>query len=178
MATVQRFRSAFRGFNREDVVHYIEYLNNQHNSQIEQLNTQLQAAQAKSAACEDSALKNKLEEALARCAELEQELANLKQQSAADSPVVTSTAEELEAYRRAERTERIAKERSQQMFHQANAVLADATTKAETASSRVSEIADQVLSQLQTYQDSISSTKEAFQDAVASLYAIRADEEV
>ena len=41
MASMQ-FRTAFRGFNREDVVHYIEYLNNQHNAVVEQLNNQLQ----------------------------------------------------------------------------------------------------------------------------------------
>ena len=46
MAGIQNFRSALSGFNREDVVHYIEYLNQQHNSQLEQLNTQLQNAQA------------------------------------------------------------------------------------------------------------------------------------
>ena len=46
MAGIQNFRSALNGFNRQDVVHYIEYLNNQHNAQLEQLNTQLQNAQA------------------------------------------------------------------------------------------------------------------------------------
>ena len=35
------FRSAFNGFNREDVVHYIDYLNTQHSNQINQLNSQL-----------------------------------------------------------------------------------------------------------------------------------------
>ena len=31
MATVQHFRTALAGFNRQDVVNYIEFLNNQHN---------------------------------------------------------------------------------------------------------------------------------------------------
>ena len=44
MAATQRFRSALNGFNREDVVNYIEYLNNQHNAKLEQLNNQLQQA--------------------------------------------------------------------------------------------------------------------------------------
>ena len=38
MATPQSFRSAFNGFNREDVVHYLEYLNAKHASQLDQLN--------------------------------------------------------------------------------------------------------------------------------------------
>ena len=44
MAGMQNFRSAFHGFNREDVVSYIEYMNHQHNAQVTQLNTQLQNA--------------------------------------------------------------------------------------------------------------------------------------
>ena len=45
MADVKSFRTAFRGFHREDVVHYIEYITNKHNAQVEQLNNQLRAAQ-------------------------------------------------------------------------------------------------------------------------------------
>jgi hypothetical protein len=44
--SVKHFRSALNGFNRQDVVQYIEYLNNQHNAKVEQLNNQLQAALA------------------------------------------------------------------------------------------------------------------------------------
>ena len=41
MATPQSFRSAFNGFNREDVVHYLEYLNTKHASQLDQLNNEV-----------------------------------------------------------------------------------------------------------------------------------------
>ena len=37
MAASQNFRSAFNGFNREDVVHYLEYLNTKHTNQVNQL---------------------------------------------------------------------------------------------------------------------------------------------
>ena len=37
MSAPQKFRSAFHGFNREDVVSYLEYLNNKHQSQVNQL---------------------------------------------------------------------------------------------------------------------------------------------
>ena len=47
MSELKNFRSAFRGFNRQDVVNYIEYINNTHNAQLEQLNNQLQAALAR-----------------------------------------------------------------------------------------------------------------------------------
>ncbi len=45
MADILHFRSAFNGFNREDVVHYIEYLNNAHDSLVQQLQADLAAAQ-------------------------------------------------------------------------------------------------------------------------------------
>ena len=37
------FRSALRGFNRQDVANYLEYLNNRHNTELTQLNTELEA---------------------------------------------------------------------------------------------------------------------------------------
>lgn len=45
MTDALNFRSAFNGFNREDVVHYIEYLNSNHENQIKQLQADLAAAQ-------------------------------------------------------------------------------------------------------------------------------------
>ena len=72
MASVHHFRSAFNGFNREDVVRYIEYLNNQHNAKLEQLNAQLREAKSQSA---DADLQARLEAAEARCAQLEAQLA-------------------------------------------------------------------------------------------------------
>ena len=67
MAPVQRFRSALNGFNREDVVHYIEYLNNFYTSQIQQLNTQLQNAAANSGEDKLQELQAQLDAALEKC---------------------------------------------------------------------------------------------------------------
>ena len=76
MAANQHFRTAFRGFNREDVVHYIEYLNNHYTRQLDDLSTQLQAAQAAAPAA-NADLEAKLQEALDRCAQLEAQLAEI-----------------------------------------------------------------------------------------------------
>ena len=174
MAAMQHFRTALGGFNREDVVRYIEYLNNQHNSQIEQLNTQLQIAQAELAKREpaqNDELNEQLQAAQARCAELE---ALLISKNAETSE--SRAEDELEVYRRAERTERLARERATQIYAQANAVLADASLKADAASALVSDISEKTVSQLQAYQVSINDAKDALQEAVAALYAIRPEE--
>ena len=160
MAANQHFRSAFRGFNREDVVHYIEYLNNYYTRQLEEMSAQLRAAKAAAPAA-NADLEARLQEALDRCAQLEAQLG-------AANAVPTATEEELEAYRRAERTERQARERAQQIYSQACAVLADVTHKAETASVQMAATADQIGAQL-------VSTKASLEEAVAALYAIRPD---
>ena len=41
MAEIFNFRSAFNGFRREDVVHYIEYLNAKHTAEVNQLNSEI-----------------------------------------------------------------------------------------------------------------------------------------
>ena len=168
MAGMQNFRSALGGFNREDVVSYIEYLNTQHKAQIAQLNTQLQNAQealAKAQAMpqDQSELMAQLEAAQARCAELEAQLA------AAGTAAPMQSDNELEAYRRAERVERMAQERASQIYAKANAVLADATVKVEAASDGMKAVAAQVAEQLQT-------AEQQLQDAVAAMYAIRPEE--
>jgi len=153
MAPVQHFRSAFHGFNRKDVVQYIEYLNNQHKAQVEQLQNQLRSAQEHS----DSALQAQLDAALARCEVLERQLED------------GGESVELETYRRAEAAERRAMDRANQIYTQASAVLADATVQAETAVSQMGVMADQLSRQLQD-------TKENFQQAMATLNAIRPEE--
>lgn len=165
MAGVQNFRSALGGFNRHDVVNYIEYMNNKHNSEMEQLNTQLQTAQEALAQAKDnSELLAKLEAAEARCAELEEQLA------VGGQVVVASEDSELETYRRAERAERLARDRAAQIYAQANAALADATVKVESISDGMNALTEQFNAQLQD-------GKKQLQEAVASLYAIRPEEE-
>ncbi|MBO5868376.1 MAG: hypothetical protein J6Q54_05675 [Oscillospiraceae bacterium] len=161
MAT-KHFRSAFHGFNRQDVVQYIEYLNNQHNAKVEQLNNQLRNAKFPA----ESELQAKLDAALERCALLEAQLAQAN---------TGNSEQELEAYRRAERAERIAQERAQQICTQANAILADTATKAEAATARIAQLANEANAQLQAYQEAVSGTQAVFQEAVDALGAINAE---
>lgn len=175
MNEFQTFRSAFNGFRREDVVRYIEYMNNKHNAQVEQLNTQLQTANAelaqlKSAPNRENELLEQINTLQARCEELETALKD-------GSPLPPQPEDELEAYRRAERTERIARERSAQIYAQANAVLSEATLKVEDAAAQINDVIDQVTAQLQQTQESVTSTKSILQDAAATLYAIRPEEQ-
>jgi len=186
------FRSAFNGFNREDVVHYIEYLNTKHAADLNQLNSELdylrtkQEPQALPEAPDDDTIAQqaaRIRELFDRCTALEQELEAIKaekaqlaaqleaaqQQTAAQSRLD----EELETYRRAERTERYARERAEYLYRQANGALADATIKVDDAANHVSQITDRVISQLAELQDAIAGSKQAMRDAAATMYTIR-----
>lgn len=173
MAAFQNFRSAVGGFNREDVVRYIEYINNKHSSQLNQLNTEMQALQEELAQLRGQAdLATQLEDAHARIAELEQERDALSAQVEllADRPQTDS---ELEAYRRAERAERIATDRVALLYQQANGALADATAKADETATQVGDLADQLMVQLSQLQTVLSSGSNSMRDAAAALFAIR-----
>ena len=197
MSTPQNFRSAFNGFNREDVVHYLEYINTKHNNQISQLsaeNQELRAAleqrpeedhtelvESLQNQCTD--LTEQLEAERNRCAELTARLEALQAQCDALSQqtppaepaevMSTLASEELEAYRRAERIEREARERAELVYFQANGVLKEASAKVDGISADITDMADQVMLQLTQLQIAVSSSKQALQDASSIMISIR-----
>lgn len=200
MAASYNFRPAFNGFNREDVVHYIEYINSKHTAQVNQLRSDLSAAQQENATLKNQPQRNP--ELEAQLAELQEKLAQMEEdllaaqlaKSDAETQLADMTRqrdaalneqaqvqrrneEELEAYRRAERMERQAKERTEVMYQKANGVLADATAKVDEASGQINGIADQVAAQLAVLQQAVTGSKAALKDAAATLYTIRLSNE-
>lgn len=210
----QNFRSAFNGFNREDVVHYLEFINNKHTNQVNQLTAeaetlrqQLAEAPMERAVLEsrildmeekNAALEEQLKalqeaqtaaaaekEALERrCDELTKSLeesANARSKAEQERDAVSanySTSsyradQELEAYRRAERAERTAKERAELVYRQTNSVLSEATLKVDSAASQIGSITEQVMAQLELLQSAVDSSKLALRDAAATMYHIR-----
>ena len=174
MASFQNFRSAFNGFNREDVVRYIELINNKHNAEINQLHTEMQTLYADMEyyrnCCEESAqLPAMLEAEQRRVAELEQEVAALQEQLR-NRPHVDS---ELETYRRAERAERAANERVGQLYAQMNGVLADATARTDDTTSRLIRMAEQVSTQLSVFRDALAEGSNELRDTAAAMYNIK-----
>ena len=186
MPAPQNFRSAFNGFNREDVVRYLEYLNSKHTAEINQLNSDVDYLRARLETAEPQTevitaleaerdeLRAKLEALTARVAELES-----APEAAPAAPVVAPAATanaELEAYRRAERAERVARERAELVYHQVNGVLAEASLKVESVASEIGGMADSVMSQLTQLQVAVANSKKALNEAASTMYAIRPNE--
>lgn len=192
MAEQNTFRSAFNGFNREDVVRYIEYINAQHAAEINQLNSELaflrkQAEQVPEVPASDETDElieqqaSRIRELFDRCNEQEQQITDLtaKLDEALQQQISykSRVEEELEAYRRAERIERLARERAEQMYNQANAVLADATVKVDDAAALISQMSDKVMGNLAELQNAVASSKQSLRDAADTMYAIRPNAE-
>ena len=276
MATQQNFRTAFNGFNREDVVHYIEYLNSKHAAEISQLNSELdllrnkpdpndntsaledQAAridrlvarctslekdlitlrlekaqlenQLSYAPCADSEAEEKLAAALAEIEQLKTQITEtaeansegdekltavlaenlqLKSQIAADTKTCTDAEEklaaalaenaqlkadletarnqqaalesrkneELEAYRRAERAERMAQERANQMYQKVNGVIADASCKVNDTADQLGQLSEIVMEQLEQLRQAVAGSNQALKDAADCMVTIRPEEE-
>ena len=203
----ETFRSAFNGFNRDDVVQYIEELNARHAAEVNQLNADLQYLQEKLDALEsacpdreapmmgepvnvDSGLVNKLEtklaeaEAAARTAKSQledQKAENLRLQVLLDAALArqneANNTVELDTYRRAERVERDARNRAREVSDKANAALSDATNKVDETAIQISELTEAAMQQLRQLQLAISGSKQILRDTATVLYSIRPEDE-
>ncbi len=173
MSDFQKFRGAFNGFNREDVVNYLARMNHEHEARCNQLNNEIKALQAELDAlrtCRKNAedLSARLEEAQAKNSALEQEMQTLRLQ--ADR---AQTESELEAYRRAERAERAAGARVSQMYAQAAAILADATAHTDETATQVGELTQQICRQLELLQTTLNDGAGAIRETAAAMYALK-----
>lgn len=238
MAEPLNFRSAFNGFNREDVVHYIDYLNSNHENQIKQLQADLAALQKESflpgvADAEQNdivagfheqfaqqeailtALNAEKDELIEKCSQqsailstlsaqndelrekctqleaflsvsrtenialtekatqLEEQLATVSAQkeAAVNAPpqVNTYMEEELAAYRRAERVERLANERASAIYRKLRVALQDTATQTDQAVSNLDSITDQFNAQISALRDSLADSKTSLGQSICSL---------
>ena len=209
MPAPEKFRSALNGFNRDDVVSYLAYINNKNSqlvnrltSEAEALRSQLESQHSAGDSSEALAaleqerddLRSQLEALRAekdalqqRCDALERELEEARSaqpapveaapslQEPVTVPATFTMEEELEIYRRAERTERMARERADAIYRQTNDILGEASLRVNHMTEQVLPIADHILEQLNQLQNTVSSTKQSLQDAVGILSNLQTD---
>lgn len=180
MAAPQNFRSAFNGFNREDVVRYLEYINTRHQNQVNELTGEAEALRQQLAAAQ-AGQNDDLEARLAAVtgerdalrAQLEQ-LQSSQPEPRPQEPEAPAVEEgALDAYRRAERIERNARERAELVYHQASGVLNEAIARVDGTTAEITARADDAMSQLTQLQMAVSASKQALQDALSLMNAIR-----
>ena len=175
-----QFRSSLNGFNRQDVVRYMEFVNNKHAAQVAQLTNELEYLRGKPdtldagrvAQLEKDLSAAQLENAALRqrVAELEKQLAG--QSAAAPAPAAAPSESELEAYRRAERVERVARERAKQLAQQAAQALDQAGTQAEEAAAQIAQVSSRLSEQLARLQDAMDSGRRTLRETVGAMQTL------
>ena len=158
---VQNFRTAFHGFNREDVVRFLETATARHTAEVNQLRDEIARLEGDLSLLQmrsgDGASQEELEALQAENARLKAQVEELETQltEPAATPIRDETNwkdEELAAYRRAETVERQARNRAAQMYHRVNGLIADLAARMDGSKAEMTAAAEalgQALDQLQ-----------------------------
>lgn len=177
-----QFRSSLNGFNRQDVVRYMEFVNNKHAAQVAQLTNELEYLRGRQDTL-DAGRVSQLEKDLSaaqlenaalrqRVAELEKQLAEQSAPVPAPAPAAAPSESELEAYRRAERVERVARERAKQLAQQAAQALDQAGTQAEEAAAQIAQVSSRLSEQLALLQDAMDSGRRTLRETVGAVQTL------
>lgn len=182
MTAPQNFRSAFNGFNREDVVNHISYMTTKHETLVNQLKSESEALRQELADLHaqmdsDVETQNRVPELEAAVAQRDTELSDLREELSAANQLLNEQAEQMAALREEleEAKEAAAKpaaiEKSANHWDELRAYRR-AETAERRARERVNELYDNATAALRTAGTDLGTTTAAF-DVLAEKF--RAD---
>ena len=183
MSDFSKFRGSLGGFNRTDVADYIEKLCLTHAAELkersrraEELQTQLEETRAKLR--ETEADRDRLQDQLQEARDQLQEAQDALEAATAPKPEPEEPEEpeeveapeeapdypslELEAYRRAEATERLAARRAEQLSRQMQEFVAHISQRYAETGEEIAALSEDMRSDLQRLQDSLSDLESLF----------------
>ena len=183
MSDFSKFRGSLGGFNRTDVADYIEKLCLTHAAELkersrraEELQTQLEETRAKLR--ETEADRDRLQDQLQEARDQLQEAQDALEAATAPEPEPEEPEEpeaaeapeeapdypslELEAYRRAEATERLAARRAEQLSRQMQEFVAHISQRYAETGEEIAALSEDMRSDLQRLQDSLSDLESLF----------------
>lgn len=168
------FRTALQGFNRTDVVNFIEATTTAHENALHQL--QMEKSRLEQQLNDANAYINQLQQAIASM-QLNQnaqpetvpavELPPLEEPTPAVAPVMQSDFEEMElaAYRRAEQAERKAKERATALYHQIDNVIAKTNERLECDDKTLSRLTGDLSANIAALQQAMAKIRTTLDDS-------------
>lgn len=183
MSDFSKFRGSLGGFNRTDVADYIEKLCLTHAAELkersrraEELQTQLEEtrAQLRETEADRDRLQDQLQEAQDQLQEaqdaLEAATAPEPEPEEPEEPEEVEAPEEapdypsleLEAYRRAEATERLAARRAEQLSRQMQEFVAHISQRYAETGEEIAALSEDMRNDLQRLQDSLSDLESLF----------------
>lgn len=181
--SAQSFRSAFHGFNREDVVRFLETTVAKHGAQVRELEDEIkrlegeleQARQKENPQMpeelealrkENDALKKQVEE-------LENQLTDPEPEPQQDQQW---EAEELAAYRRAENVERQARTRAAHLNEKINALMEELTNRLEGSGLAIDAATESMGKALEELQTALDGAKNILSSGVETLHSLEQEE--
>lgn len=189
----QNFRFAFHGFNREDVVSFLEQTMARHAQEVNELKEEIhrleeELSQAREAPRADvAALRQENWSLKERGDALEEENKTLKEtvesleaQLTAPGPRPEDTdweSEELAAYRRAENVERQAKARASQLYDRVNGLVAELAARMDGSHQNMTEAAESLGKSLDGLQAALDLAQATLHDGAGGLRALHLEPE-
>ena len=184
--SVQQFRSAFHGFNREDVVRFIEEMTARHYGEVSRLqddlrrvHAELDARQESNLLTENETLKGEKAGLEAKNAELQAQVEALEARLTDPEPPDGSTdwtSEELAAYRRAESVERQARERAAHICRQADSLVAGLAARMDSSHQNMTDAAEALGKALDGLQAALDLAQATLHDGAEALRQLHPDE--
>ncbi len=178
---VQNFRTAFHGFNREDVVRFLETATARHTAEVNQLRDEIARLEGDLSLLRtrsgDGASQEELDALQAENARLKAQVEELETQltEPAATPIRDETNwkdEELAAYRRAETVERQARNRAAQMYHRVNGLIADLAARMDGSKAEMTAAAEALGQALDQLQLALDGGQSILTEGVATLRAL------
>lgn len=194
MADLSKFRSSLGGFNRSDVVNYIEESSYAHQKELrslkdanakalaenEDLQEKLALAQTErdllQAECdqlraemaklqeEDASLQQQIEALALEASSLVEQAASQEEEEAAEEPVCNLNEMELEAYRRAEAMERNATLRAERLNNQLGALCENVRSRCQDSGEEISALRADLSAVLERLQEAVADACVIFED--------------
>ena len=190
MSDFSKFRTSINGFNRTDVVNYVESMALTYQKELRQLrdeNAKLSAENSSLSAEKDAlTVQNEsLSVELASLREQQNNVSNTSTEPESDAEVVAPTLEEdsacgeqqeLAAYRRAEQAERNAAARAKRLRQQLDALCDSARSRYQDTGEELSALAADLSENLSRLQDSVAEIQLIFEQTEDAFDALEVPE--
>lgn len=181
--SAQSFRSAFHGFNREDVVHFLESTVAKHGTQVNELEEEIRRLEGELEQArqkENPDAQEELEALRQENAELKKQVEDLENQltepATESKPDKQWEAEELAAYRRAENVERQARTRANHLNEKINALMQELTGRMEESNGQIDSAAEAMGKALEELQSALDGAKSVLTSGMETLHNLESEE--
>lgn len=173
-AEMTQFRSAVHGFNRMDVVRFIESMNSEHEAALHALQKENQAlaAQAANLSEENTALAARVAELSERLIALQEPEPEEESAGPEESGAPSTEALELAAYRRAEAAERGAVQRAGALYRQMADVCAGLNSRMAASDEEIGLLYAELTATLDRMRDAMADIKLVFDEAPEQILAL------